>query len=196
MGILSKLGSYADGKKRQLQRKMSADAKAYYSTYVANDTVSPLNEQLVRDVLSYNPNSIFEFGCGVGKNLHLLRDKEHLGIDLSAKAIKIASKKGLNVICGDEAALKTIGQFDVVFTCSVLDHIENIDSIIGDLNRIANTAIVIAETNTKLKHRFYYQHDYESFGFVKTAYEYTSMLAVEPAVYHIWHFNVGSKTPS
>lgn len=178
------------GRKRShLKRQISPDAKSFYRSYVAKDSILPLNEKLVQDILSYNPKSVLEFGCGVGKNLELLKWKvqDHLGIDISEKAVEIAKKKNLNVICADETKLKTIEDYDVVFTCSVLDHIEYIDNIVDDLKRIANTAIVVAETNTKLM-RFYYPHDYESLGFVKTDYEYTSALPKEEAVYCIWHY--------
>jgi 2-polyprenyl-3-methyl-5-hydroxy-6-metoxy-1,4-benzoquinol methylase len=168
---------------------MRPDAKAYYRSYVANNIVSPLNEKLIEDILSFHPKSVLEFGCGVGKNLELLGDKvdEHLGIDISATAVDIARKKNLTVINGDERTLKTIKNHDIVFTCSVLDHIEEIDNIVSEFKRIANLAIVIAETNTKVG-RFYYPHDYESLGFVKTGYVYVSNQANEEAPYHIWHY--------
>lgn len=187
--LYTKIRKFAGSKKREIKRQLSSDAKEYYRSYVANDRVSPLNEQLIQDVLSYSPKSAFEFGCGVGKNLELLKMKvrDHLGIDISEKAIEIAKRKGLNVICADESRLKTIENYDIVFTCSVLDHIPYIDEIVKDLKSIANIAIVIAETNT-LVDRFYYPHDYESLGFVKTDYSYTSTLAKEEAVYHIWHY--------
>ena len=187
--VIKKIRHYAGTKKRHLKRYLAPNAKTYYRSYVANDSISPLNNELVRELLSYNPKSAFEFGCGVGKNLELLRPhvEEHLGVDISEKAIEIAKAKNLKVICGDETSLKTIGSYDVVFTCSVLDHIKDIDSIVHELKRIAKVAIVIAETNTELL-RFYYSHDYESFGFVKTGYEYVSVLPREgEAPYHIWH---------
>lgn len=188
-GLLTKLRRFAGSKKRELKRQISSDAKDYYRSYIANDSVSPLNEQLVQDILSYNPKSVLEFGCGIGKNLELLKwkVKDHLGIDISEKAVEIAKEKKLNVIWSDEAKLKTISNYDVVFTCSVLDHIEYIDDIVNDLKRISNIAIVIAETNTRVG-RFYYPHDYESLGFTRTDYAYTSTLAKEEAVYHIWHY--------
>jgi len=176
-----------------MKRTLHFDAKNYYRSYVANSVISPLNEKLIQDVLSYNPKSVLEFGCGVGKNLELLKDKvdEHLGIDVSEKAIEIGKKKNLNVIEGDEVALKTLKKHDIVFTCSVLDHIKDIDNLVKELKRIANVAIVIAETNTEVG-RFYYPHDYESLGFVKTDYVYVSSQAKEKATYHIWHYKRNS----
>lgn len=187
--LLNRMRRFAESKKTKFKLQTSPDAKSYYRSYIANDLILPLNERLIQDVLLYNPKSALEFGCGVGKNLELLKDRvpNHLGIDVSAEAIEIATKKGLNVVCGDESKLKTIGNYDVIFTCSVLDHIEYIDDIVNELKRMANTALVIAETNTKVG-RFYYPHNYESLGFVKTDYEYNSTQARKEAVYHIWHY--------
>lgn len=193
ISIMTKMRKFAGGKKRQWKKQIKntlhLDAKSYYRSYIANSTISPLNEQLIRDVLAYHPKSVFEFGCGVGKNLELLKGnvEEHLGIDISAKAVDIATSKNLNVICDDEARLETIKNHDIVFTCSVLDHIKDIDNIVNELKRIAGIAIVIAETNTKVG-RFYYPHDYESLGFVKTDYSYVSTQAKEKAIYYIWHY--------
>jgi len=189
--LVIKVLRFVDRKKRIWKRKMHSDAKSYYRSYVANDRVSPLNEQLIHDVLSYNPKSVFEFGCGVGRNLELLKEKvaNIMGIDISERAIAIASKKSLNVLLGDETKLQTIKNQDVVFTCSVLDHIKEIDGIIVELKRIANMAIVIAETNSEIG-KFYYAHDYESFGFVKTDYVFISNQAKREAIYNIWHFKI------
>jgi 2-polyprenyl-3-methyl-5-hydroxy-6-metoxy-1,4-benzoquinol methylase len=191
--VMTRIRKFAGRRKRHWKRKIKRtlhfDAKVYYRSYIANSVISPLNEKLVQDILSYNPKSVLEFGCGVGKNLELIGDKvdEHLGIDISTSAIEIARKKKLIVINGDEDTLKTTKNHDIVFTCSVLDHIEEIDDIVSDFKRIANLAIVIAETNTKVG-KFYYPHDYESLGFVKTDYVYVSSQGKEEAYYHIWHY--------
>lgn len=197
ISIITKMRKFAGSKKRQWKKELKNtfhfDAKSYYRSYIANNIVSPLNEKLIQDILSYNPKSVLEFGCGVGKNLELLKGKvdEHLGIDISAKAVEIARKKNLNVMNTDEVSLKTIRNYDIVFTCSVLDHVEDIGNIVNELKRIANLAIVIAETNTKVG-RFYYPHDYESLGFVKTDYIYVSNQAKEQATYYIWHYKRNS----
>jgi 2-polyprenyl-3-methyl-5-hydroxy-6-metoxy-1,4-benzoquinol methylase len=186
-----KMLRFIDRKKNTWKRQMYSDAKSYYSSYVANDRISPLNTQIVHDVLSYNPKSVFEFGCGVGRILELLKNKveSHYGIDISKKAVAIATKKNLNIEWGDETKLGTIKKHDVVFTCSVLDHIEDIEDIVNELKRIANIAIVIAETNTVVG-KFYYPHDYESLGFIKTDYVFVSNKAEKEATYYIWHYKV------
>ena len=173
----------------KIKRHLALDSKSYYRTYVSNEVVSPCNEQQVRDIISYNPQSVFEFGCGVGRILGLLKDKvaECYGIDISKKGIEIARKKSLNVDVGDETKLLSLKNYDIAYTSSVLDHIKDIDSIVKELKRIANKAIVIAETNTPVG-KFYFSHDYESFGFVNSGYRYVSHNAKMPAVYEIWHW--------
>lgn len=189
--LFNRMRRFAESKKTKFRLQMSPDAKSFYRSYIANDLILPLNERLVQDVLSYHPKSVLEFGCGVGKNLALLKDKvpNYLGLDISVEAVDIAKKKGLNVICGDESTLNTLENHDVIFTCSVLDHIEYINDIVYDLKRIANIAIVIAETNTKIG-KFYYPHNYESLGFIKTDYEYNSSQARKKAIYYIWHYTL------
>lgn len=173
----------------KLKRRLAKDSKSYYKSYVSNEVISPCNEQQVSDILAYNPRSVFEFGCGVGRILGMLKDKvsEHYGIDISEPGVEIARKKGLHVDVGDEAMLQRIQNYDVVLTSSVLDHIADIENIVSELKRIANKAIVIAETNTAVD-KFYYPHDYASFGFARSGYKYVSQRAKIPALYEIWHW--------
>lgn len=92
---------------RQGRANSSAEFRVTQRATIARllqiDSVSLLNQRLADNILSYNPRSVFEFGCGVGKNLELLKERipNHLGLDISSKAVDIASKKQLNVICRD-----------------------------------------------------------------------------------------------
>ncbi|AIF82789.1 Methyltransferase domain [Candidatus Nitrososphaera evergladensis SR1] len=168
--------------------------KAFYKKYVADGNVYPLNHELVNTIMSFEPSSVFEFGCGVGKNLVLLRDKgvkSIFGIDISEAAIKKAKEKGINALRADERHLSKVQPCDVAFTCSVLDHVENIDKIMEQLKRIAQKAVVLMETNDTPA-KFYYPHDYESYGFVKTGYAYQSRLPEgDGALYNLYVFKAG-----
>ena len=175
---------------KKLIKRFAFNAKMYYglSNYIANNRVSPLNKELVKEVLSYNPLVVFEFGCGVGKNLNLLSDKVSVaGTDVSKAGITAAKLNHQNVWVGDENSLMTMQSksYDVVFTCSVLVHIKHIDKIIEQFKRIASKAIVIAETDDEVG-KFYYAHDYEKYGFIKTGFSYRS--TVTGAIYYIWKF--------
>lgn len=173
--------------KQQIEEPLS---KKYYRKYLADTEVRTLNQKLIEIILSYSPKTVFEFGAGRGKNLKLLTDTKPtvkaLGIDISKNNIKKKVFDGLKV--GTEDDLPNLGRFDVVFTCSVLDHIEYISSIITSFKEMANT-IVIAETNS-YDDRFYYKHNYEGYGFKKLDYVYCSNgIHGDGATYEIWTWN-------
>lgn len=150
------------------------EAKSFYVTYQANDRIYEIDNTLVRLVLASEPRSVLDFGTGTGKNLRLLlnlhdKTKEPInvcGIDVSFLNIIYAKAKNdiPFVICGDEYFLCRLTEFDVIMTCSVLCHIEKIDRIIEDFKNIARKSIIIAETNDVVG-KYYYPHDYESYGF-------------------------------
>jgi trans-aconitate methyltransferase len=156
------------------------DAKEYFSKhFLADDKVRDLNHILVDEILKYKPESVFEFGCGQGKNLDLLKHKKQWcpayvhGYDISHAALTEAIKKGrLYTRWGSEDQLQFIPSknYDVSFTCSVLDHIEHeitVDHIIADLKRISKNAVILLETQSNIPENYYYIHDYESYGFTK-----------------------------
>ena len=161
-------------------RKKKLSAKEFYKRYVADEQMYELNHVLVKNILSYKPQSVLEFGCGPGKHLVELSSSgiaKLSGIDISPKAVEVAKKKGLDVSEGTENSLKSIesNSYDIVFTCSVLDHIENIEDLVSDLSRIAKTAVIVAETNDVIGD-YYYPHNYLSLGFTDSGYSWKSDL--------------------
>jgi 2-polyprenyl-3-methyl-5-hydroxy-6-metoxy-1,4-benzoquinol methylase len=136
--------------------------------------------------------SVFEFGCGTGKILERLKvqkqDIARIGIDISKRNIDFAVYRGRKkfVLYGDENDLHKFVEWDVAYTCSVLDHIpdkKQLRVIINHLKRIANKAVVICETND-VPGKYYFPHNYESFGFKKTNAEIKSK--GDNATYNIW----------
>jgi len=109
--------------------------------------------------------SVFEFGCNVGRHLLHFRKKGFVvfGIDLNATQIFEARfiNKLNTVEVGDELSLKDIpdNAFDLVFTNSVLCHIEEIDEIMKQLQRISRKHIVMVEANER-QGKFWWPHDY------------------------------------
>lgn len=176
------------------------NAKEFYRSYIADDALAAINHQLAAEVMSFNPNHCMEFGCGTGKNLKLIEKIQTnyarhnvvtIGIDVSVMNVMHAKiKHGLNyVIHGDEGLLRNMANVDVVFTCSVLDHIEDVSGIIVEFKRIANKAVIIAETND-VPGQYYFPHDYESFGFVDTGYQWVSdQPEGDGATYRIWKWD-------
>lgn len=170
----------------QPQIDITKNSREYYKKYLADDKIRPLNEKLIEVILSYSPKRIFEFGAGVGKNIKLLWERKPdliiMGVDVSKM-----NKKHALVDCiklGGEELLKTYGNFDVVFTCSVLDHIKNIDGIITQLKE-KGKVIILMETNS-YDTEFYYKHNYESYGFKNIGYKYTTEEDGDKATYEIW----------
>lgn len=162
-------------------------AKRFYQDYLADNTISHLSEELLLLIKQDRPESVLEFGCGTAKHLKALPNVQFkLGIDVSLNnMIHAHVKNELNyLVLGDEDILTRLQDFDVVFTCSVLDHIENIGDIIQHMQRIANKAIYLAETNDT-PGPLYFPHEYERYGFKKTSFSWKSEKG-DGATYHIW----------
>lgn len=168
-------------------------SKEHYSTYLADNELGKLNKELVNEIVSLNPISVLEFGCGTGKNLKEIqrlnkRDKTYVyGIDVSLIGLQHANiKNEIDYLAlGDQDWLSKLYGFDVVFTCSVLDHIENVSPIIKEMQRMAKH-VFLAETND-VPGEYYYPHKYKSYGFTKLNFEWVS--TGDGATYHIWKWN-------
>jgi 2-polyprenyl-3-methyl-5-hydroxy-6-metoxy-1,4-benzoquinol methylase len=157
----------------------------FYKNYSADDNMSDLSFKLYELITELKPMHIFEFGMGSGKNL-VAFDMQKIvtcGLDISPMNVIRANVKNELpfVIIGNQYHLGHLANFDVAFTCSVLDHIEDIDQIIIDLKRIAKT-VFLAETND-VPSKFYFPHNYESYGFTKIDFEWTGQ---DNAKYFIW----------
>ena len=131
-----------------------------------------MNNAIAEFIAAQNPRNVFEFGCHDGRNLALLQALNHnitcSGIDINPRAIAngIRKWKSLFLFCGDESRLKENPNlaYDVVFTSSVLCHIEQPKEIISDLVRMAKRGVLLCETQ-EIKGKYYWAHDYRSMGF-------------------------------
>lgn len=145
-------------------------SKDFYRNYLADDSLSDLSSRLISEIVKDDPVHALDFGCGTGKHSSLLNELGVYTICLDISFQNVLSAKIKHdlpcVVCADELFLRNIANCDVVFTCSVLDHIQDIDGIIGEFKRIANKSIYLAETNS-FSSSHYYQHDYEQYGFKK-----------------------------
>ncbi len=160
--------------------------KAFYQNYRADDSMSELNYKLIDLISKESPQSIFEFGCGSGKNLQWFPKVVTCGLDVSPQNIIVSHYRNKLpfVILGDESNLGHLSNFDVAFTCSVLDHIEYITPIISELKRMARI-IFVAEADWHAPDRYYWSHDYGSFGFEKLDF---SWIGEDGATYFIWKY--------
>lgn len=164
--------------------------KEYYSRYQADDNLSELSKSLINAVVSHSPSSVLDFGCGTGKHIAKLENVVTCGLDISLINLEIAHiKNGCNfLVLGTEEYLNHFQAFDVVITCSVLDHIERIDEIIRNFKRIAKKAIYLAETSD-IVNEYYYNHDFTKYGFRKV--EGTEWKGEDGATYYLYEWISG-----
>jgi ubiquinone/menaquinone biosynthesis C-methylase UbiE len=146
--------------------------KEFYTNYIADSKFDEIDRILIDFILQHKPESVYEFGCGSGKNLMAIAAQakcETWGQDISVLNCMNTKLKGVDcVIIGDERHMP-LRQFDVSFTCSVLDHItpESIEQVIGNLVACATKAVYIFEARVNNPENFYWNHDYEKYGFQK-----------------------------
>ena len=109
--------------------------------------------------------SVFEFGCNVGRHLLQFRKKgfQVYGIDVNATHVFEARfiNSLTSVEVGDELSLKDIpdNSFDLVFTNSVLCHIEDISDILHHLKRISRRHLIMVEA-VERQGQHWRPHDY------------------------------------
>ena len=119
-----------------------AHAKRYWSQHVSPFYVEhkPWATVIAEMVHDLQPRSVLEFGCHVGRNLVAIRERvpglRLVGLDINAAAVQAGREQnGLDLRCGNERTLADFadGEFDLVFTVSVLDHIPSIRPVCTEL---------------------------------------------------------------
>jgi len=98
-------------------------------------------------------DSVIELGCGRGGNLTEYPEvKTVVGIDPNPINIEKAQKvvKNGQVILGDHTLLTkyNTNQFDVGYTCSVLDHMEDFIPALNELCRVCKNVMLLEPTIT------------------------------------------------
>jgi len=90
---------------------------------------------------------ILEVGCGTGELLNAIVPARGVGIDISGKMIKIASRKfpQLEFQTGEIIDLKTVEKFDYIILSGLLGELEDIEQFLKDLRPFctADTRIII-----------------------------------------------------
>lgn len=82
--------------------------------------------------------TLLDIGCGGGLLApHLPGGYRHVGVDLSAAALAQAAQHGIEPVRADAAALPfTDGEFDVVVAGEVLEHVEDLEAVVGEALRV------------------------------------------------------------
>jgi len=86
-----------------------------------------------RNYWKYLQGKVLEFGCGLGQNIYLNKDKA-IGLDISNFCKKECEKKGIQII-QDSKKIKN-NSFDSILACHVLEHMENPVGTLKEFYRI------------------------------------------------------------
>lgn len=141
-------------------------AKEHYTEqYHPQIKMSPINKKTYEFIKSLEIKTAFEFGCNTGRHLLKFRKMgiKSFGIDINSTSIFYARflNKLENVEVADELSFKNIpdNSFDMVFTNSVLCHIEYIDDILKNLKRISKKHLIMVEA-IKRQGTHWWPHNY------------------------------------
>jgi S-adenosylmethionine-diacylgycerolhomoserine-N-methlytransferase len=146
--------------------------KSWVESYISKESINHPHRKILIDTISkYYPfDSALEIGCASGPNLYLLSKKfpeiKLYGIDISKKAIEIGKKKFneekiSNVILetGNPSNLKKFfnKSIDIVFSDACLIYLspKKINSVVGEMVRIAKKAIILCEQHSDHSNSFY-----------------------------------------
>ena len=153
-------------------------AKTFWGTrgrvawYERNQPWRTMIADLVKDL---GARSVLEFGCNVGQNLAAIHaacpDVQLVGFDINPEAVQLGKEKtGLDLRLGDERALDAFpdGQFDLVFTVSVIDHVANVDEVCRRLLRVAGRHLYLLEVRLPLEGKVVEHYDHHH-GKVRTS---------------------------
>lgn len=103
--------------------------------------------QLIYDWIP-EKSHVLDLGCGDGALLSALTQSKQCtgyGIEINANSVQAAIERGINVIQADlERGLTTFGDqsFDVIVLSQTIQAMQNTETILRDLTRVAKQAIV------------------------------------------------------
>jgi len=187
--------NYWIGNKMSVEQ-IANQCKKYYIENNIDPKAFPMNHKIASLIASEKPGFVMEFGCNNAVNLKIIKSMRPkcivAGVDINTQSIAkaVVNVQG-NFAVGDEDALKYVEKksYDVVFTCSVLDHMPYVLDVIRQFKRIAKQSIFVCETQEVLS-KYYFAHNYKSMGFKKIH----SMKSVgdslgNNALYEIWKYD-------
>jgi len=94
-----------------------------------------------------NTETICELGCGLSPFLERIDVPERWGVDFSPETVKTCQKRngGVNYICEDARYTSFPNKsFDVVVSGEVIEHLENPQFLIKEMERLARKRIILS----------------------------------------------------
>lgn len=156
------------------------DAKGYLETFLK---IAPLSHALWRSVeaLSFSSvnfkSPVLDLGCGFGEFAGIVFDKLEMGIDVNDEdlARAIVGKKYKKVSWADARELPfKSNSYSTVVSVSVLEHIENVEKVLKEVNRVLKKGgmFVFSVPTIKMYDNLLVPKLLNLFGFKKTAKKY------------------------
>tara|TARA_R110002167_G_scaffold14301_1_gene58229 strand:- start:6294 stop:7202 length:909 start_codon:yes stop_codon:yes gene_type:complete len=103
-------------------------------------------------------DSVLEVGCGKGAFAKYVNKEKYVGLDFSENAVLLAKKDDVCVINEDISSFSTThpGQFDVVVSFQVLEHVSNpdifLESMVRSLKKEGKLIVAVPSDDSFLKH--------------------------------------------
>lgn len=134
---------------------------------------SECSEYLVSLVKQYvkSDASILELGCNVGRNLnHLWKTgyRNLSGIEINPEALKLMKQNfpDMQVITYEgsiEDRIKELGEYDLVFTMAVLEHIHNdSEGVFSEIAQKAKKYLITIEGEKKIESELHFPRNYRN----------------------------------
>lgn len=122
----------------------TSELVAHYNTYSRDDYLSPITVKRYHEILDFleayrQTNKLIDVGCGIGHFLVVAKERgwEVYGTEFTDDAIAICTAKGIRMQQGPlDPSLYEDGEFDVVVSFEVIEHINNPVEEIAHFNRL------------------------------------------------------------
>ena len=144
--LLTRIKEYWDAQPCNVKHSLQPVGSAEYWNEVTERRF--FVEPHLRDLAGFHQwqgKRVLEIGCGIGSDAEQFarHGAEYVGIDLSAQSVDMCRQRfdlfGLSgefyVMDGaDTRDLASLGQFDLVYSCGVLHHYPDIDTVIDNIH--------------------------------------------------------------
>ena len=157
---------------------------AHYNNYGRNDFLSPITVKRYHEILDFlepyrKTNQIIDVGCGIGHFLEVAKERgwEVHGTEYTDDAISICKAKGIKMTQGPlQIDNYSKGQFDVIISIEVIEHINNPNDELKRFNAILRKggAVYITTPNFNSMSRYYLRNNWSVIEYPEHLSYYTA----------------------